>query len=339
MVAALVGAGAHARTAAAESLRPEKPALSLSVAIGPVAVDADASAPSPSSASVNTNVATPATAVDAPATAVDATVDPGSAQNDEQVVPESPPEGIGVRVHMLESLPPVSAGVDIGVSRGIDAAVRVKSQAASVDVGLAAGSQSVRATVDLSTPIGKAKAAISSKAIASASNEGSAGRAPSTHRTGVALPASRPAVVRPAHRIARGVVSARRGAPSVTKRGASHRAIGLSLAHKPADPTPLPVSAPATGSNPFARPDGAFGGGLAVASTQASQTNPERGPAPSPASGGLGGLATGSGSSATFFAILTAFLMLAAQVVGRWFRPATSLAPQPAFASLPERPG
>jgi hypothetical protein len=37
--------------------------------------------------------------------------------------------------------------------------------------------------------------------------------------------------------------------------------------------------------------------------------------------------------------ILSALLMLAAPVVGRWLRPAIGMALQPAFASLPERPG
>jgi hypothetical protein len=52
------------------------------------------------------------------------------------------------------------------------------------------------------------------------------------------------------------------------------------------------------------------------------------------------GSALGSGiSAAGLFAILSALLMLVAPPVGRWLRPAIGPAWQPAFASLPERPG
>jgi hypothetical protein len=62
-------------------------------------------------------------------------------------------------------------------------------------------------------------------------------------------------------------------------------------------------------------------------------------PVPAPASDGSSG-AFGSGiSAAGFFAILSALLMLAAPIVGRWLRPSIGMALQPAFASLPERPG
>jgi hypothetical protein len=64
-----------------------------------------------------------------------------------------------------------------------------------------------------------------------------------------------------------------------------------------------------------------------------------RAPAAAPTSGGASG-ASGSGlSAAGFFAILTAFLMLAAPIVGRWLRPSIGLALQPAFSSSAERPG
>jgi len=64
-----------------------------------------------------------------------------------------------------------------------------------------------------------------------------------------------------------------------------------------------------------------------------------RRPVAMPGTGGASG-ASGSGlSTAGFFAILTAFLMLAAPIVGRWLRPSIGPALQPAFASLPEHPG
>jgi hypothetical protein len=58
-----------------------------------------------------------------------------------------------------------------------------------------------------------------------------------------------------------------------------------------------------------------------------------------PGTGGASGASGPGSSTAGFFAILTAFLMLAAPIVGRWLRPPVGLALQPAFASLPERPG
>ena len=362
VVVALFGVAAHAQTAAAGSSQPQRPGLSVSVDLGLVSVDANVTAPtSTDGESVEATVSAPSTSVEAsvdsasteaPAAAdVSLTAAPAEAlantvpapveglAADVQVAPESPLEGTAVQVGVQAPLTQASAQLDISGTRGIEAAVRVKSPTASSEASLSTGSRPVSASIDVSTPIAATKAAVAPAAPARASNEGSAVPIAQPSDT-VRLPSGK-AVLGPAARVGRATASPRRGKTRAVEFWAGDHVAALAHAHgavMQAAPTSEPLIL-ATGSGASARLGGAFGALLAAVAPQPAQANPERRPAHPAAPSDVVGLAAGSGPSASFVAILTLLLMLAVPFVGRWLRPTTDLVPQPAIASLPERPG
>jgi hypothetical protein len=202
------------------------------------------------------------------------------------------------------------------------ASVQVKSPVAKAKVAVSTKPAQIVAGTKASTPAGSAGVAV--HAASDASNQGSpvapvqraAPADPATPKP-VAHHAARKAHVaapRPRH-LPR--VAAVPRQPTVGPHRISSRQPGLAGVLTP----------PAAGHAPEAAP----GASVTVSTWRA--------PAAAPVTGGAGG-PSGSGlSTAGFFAILTAFLMLVAPIVGRWLRPSIGPALQPAFASLPERPG
>jgi hypothetical protein len=333
-VVAVVGLAVDAQVAAASA---QKPGLSVSVKLGPVTVKTDAS-----TNGLDAGVSTPPASVDATvdptsSTApVPATVDSSTPVADIAVTATVGPT---VQVDASASTPVGSAAVQTGTSNGIDASVQVKTPVTTGKVAATAASGKVRATTKISTAIGDVNTAVDVST-----------PAPSNGSTAAAAQAIEPLRAVPqavtTHAASSVVQHVRQKAhPLATSRPPAPRRSAHSKAGS------LALSATSTASASLLDSVGAFGHAVASGSgsllgaflvaegTPLTQDASERAPRPQPGSGSPGG-ATGSGPSTTvFFVILSALLMLAAPFVGRWLRPSIGLALQPAFASLPERPG
>jgi hypothetical protein len=319
---ALVGLAVGAHSAAAGS---KKPGISISVDLGPASVKVDASS---DGANASADVSTPAASVDA-------TVDSSTQAPVSATVDASTPVG-GATVDATTSASDPSA---TAAPVRIEAKAQVKSPLASGKVAVSTRSGHVEAAAKVSAPVGRARTAVHATT-AGPSNAGSPAIATSaaTAAPAVTRAASTPApAVRPrAHREL--LVAAPRAKATVTPAAAPTSSRGRLVDSRPASKplSGIGASFPASTRPASEAVPGATGNAPVAASTWSAPT-PR--PASEPASGGPGG-ASGSGlSTVGFFAILTALLMLAAPVVGRWLRPTLGLALQPAFASLPERPG
>jgi hypothetical protein len=242
---------------------------------------------------------------------------------------------------------PVSVTADASTD-GAGASVDVSTPAVSVE---AAVDPSSPATVDVSTPVAGASAHVAAPtgqtphATAKALRPLSSARlrAPAksvaepvqvTHPvvTGGMPVTTEPARVRPTPTISTPVRRVRTAVERASTGGSPKPAVARPHAAKKAPQSPLLAPNAVSTLSPVA--------GALETAPAATVTHRLRGSAPGPASGGSGGGVLGGGiSPAGPFVILSALLMLAAPVVGRWLRPAIGMALQPAFASLPERPG
>ncbi len=323
-VVASVALALDAQVAVAGSSK--QPGASISVKVGPVSVKADAS-----TNRVDTEVSTPPATVDATVaadssvtTTVDASTPVGGASVDADVGTASTGDAI-VPVHVDASAATAvgSTSVRTDTSRTAGVSVQVKRGGTTLAVSTHAGR--VRASV--SAPPSPAAAVV-----ARPSNEGSP--------AAVARPVETASTVAPAAPTLR---HAALGRPVVHKEHAivnahaaakhGHDPVSTAGAFRSARQAARPVF-----GAPSAVLENALGASLAVV---ASTTPSDSGPAPAPrqAAEDVVG-ATGSGAPpAVFFAIFGVFLMLAAPLVGRWLRSTSVSALQPAFASLPERPG
>ena len=184
------------------------------------------------------------------------------------------------------------------------------------------------ADTKVSTPTKSAGTAVHAASVG-ASNEGSPAVALPPRAAGAAKPVRPQAVGRPAARRTRPAAAVPTLIPPVTAVPRNT----VDAGRTGSTPPPEFIGVLAGSSRPDAEhaPDAAPGASVTAATWHR--------PVATPGTGGASG-ASGSGlSTAGFFAILTAFLMLAAPIVGRWLRPSIGLALQPACASLPERPG
>jgi hypothetical protein len=304
---ALVGLAIGAHSAAAGS---KKPGVSISVDLGPASVKVDASSGG-ADASVD---------VSAPAATVDAAVD-SSAQAPVSATVDTSTQIAGATVDVADSsaatvsTPAGSTTVRADTTKGVEASV--KSSVASGTAAVSAGT--AHADTRVSTPTESAGTAVHAASVG-ASNEGSPAVAPPPRTAGAAKSARPQAVGRPAARRTRPAAAEPTLVPPVT-------AVPRNT-----------VVAGRTGSTPPPGLIGALAGSSRPSAASVTAATWHR-PLATPGTGGASG-ASGSGlSTAGFFAILTAFLMLAAPIVGRWLRPSIGLALQPACASLPERPG
>jgi hypothetical protein len=313
---ALVGLAIGAHSAAAGS---KKPGVSISVDLGPASVKVDASS---GGADASSDVSTPAATVDA-------TID-SSAQTPVSAAVDTSTPAADATVDVADSsaatvsTPTGATTVRADTTKGVEASVK-----SSIASGKAAVSASTaHADTKVSTPTGSAGTAVHAASVG-ASKEGS---------PAVALPVRAPGAAKPAKPQAVGRSTVRRTRPAAAQ-----------PAHIPLV-TAVPWNAEVAGRTGSTQPPG-LTGVLAGSSRPGAGHAPDAAPSAfataatwhrpdaTPGTGGASG-ASGSGlSTAGFFAILTAFLMLAAPIVGRWLRPSIGLALQPAFASLPERPG
>ncbi|HZQ65377.1 MAG TPA: hypothetical protein VFA66_09165 [Gaiellaceae bacterium] len=345
---ALVGLAVDAQVAAADSSPPGKRGLSISVGIGPIKADV-----STGSSGASVAVSTPAASTQATvestsetpvSAAVDTTTPVADAAVNATVAPVAAPAGDdpaagGLQVDVQASTPIGSASVHAGASTTVDASVQATTLVAGGGIAVSAGSGRVGAATKVSTPIGRVRAVVAAPAQAGSNDvpaapvaRGAATIAPAPHTARVPGPSS---VVRDASRKVHSVAPPAPQAPIL--RTSAPKV--FSLLTERAAPSAPPVAVappaplfPATGAHPF----GAF---PAAAGDAIASDDVDRGPVPRRAFGDPEG-ALGSGlSTAIFFVIVSALLMLVAPLVGRWLRPACGASLRPAFASLPERPG
>jgi len=300
VVVALVGLAVDAQVAAAGDSNSTTPGPSVSVDPGSASVTTDVSTDG-SDASVD---------VSTPSTSVDATVDSSS----------TAPVSATVDV----SIPVAEASAEVAAPTGDRPRVKAKASSplgsATVQADTSKGTVT---SVRVATPIRRATTVAG---VSSPSVEGSAGVVSRVERARAGAAVSLGTVAQPTR------MKVRTGASAPLASAAGKKAPVNSVF------APKMVPAPLSGVSLGGSPPPAIER-LAEAAPAAIVIPEERGSAPAPASGGPGG-AIGSGiSTAAFFAILSALLMLAAPIVGRWLRPATGMALQPAFTSLPERPG
>jgi len=318
VVVALAGLAIGAHSAAAGS---KKPGVSISVDLGPASVKVDASS---GGADASIDVPTPAATVGA-------TVD-SSAQTAVSAAVDTSTPVAGATVDVADSsaatvsTPAGSTTVRTDTTEGVEASVQVNGPVASAKAAVSAGT--AHADTKVSTPTGSAGTAVHA-ASAGVSNEGSPAVALPLRTARAAKPAKQQAAARPTARRTRPAAAAPTLIPPVT--AVPRNAV---VAGPPGSTQPLGLAGVLAGST---RPGA---GHAPEAAPRASMTAATwRRPVAMPGTGGASG-ASGSGlSTAGFFAILTAFLMLAAPIVGRWLRPSIGPALQPAFASLPEHPG
>ena len=301
VVVALVGFAVAAHSAAAGSGPPKKADLSVSVNVGPASATADVSTDGASA-----DASTPSTSVDATASTengVSATVDTSTPAGEAAGQANVAPADTGVHVQAHTSTPPASGTVDAGTKKGLDVSTRVTSPVVSGGSG---------DTTGLATP---SRTTAADAAPPAPSNEGASGVAR-----------------RPVHVAAAPI----------------RRAVPGHAGHPARTPPLFPTKAPLTTAmanavTASAPPAGIAGPRAQDGSGTVTQTpvvasawnGSDRGSIPASSGGAFGSGFSGAG----FLAILSALLMLAAPLVGRWLRPATGLALRPAFASLPERPG
>jgi hypothetical protein len=313
VVVALVGFAVYAQSAAAGSSPPKNPGISVSVNVGSTSVSGDVSTDGDASVDVSTPSASAGATVDvsSPETPVSATTDASASVGGTGVETSASAGGAStgtpVQVRAKASTPASSASAQAGTKKGLDAYVRVETPVA--------------------TASGQARtAAASTTAQAAApavpSNEGSPAIVARRADT-AAAPAPRHAGQAKAHHD--------RIIPSSKPKVTLARALALPAPPASRKPVAMPLPGAKSGAGQASKP---------VPSTPVTASAwqaPGRGASSAP---GSGGSALGSGLSAGgFFAILTFLLMLAAPLVGRWLRPAIGPTLQPAFASLPERPG
>jgi hypothetical protein len=308
VVIALVALAVDAQIAAAGLLQPKKPGVSVSVDAGSASVDADVST---DDAGASMDVSTPSTSGDvtvdsspteAPASAaVEASTPVGDAAVDATASSGDANAGnVGVRLHARASSHVGSVAIKADSEKGIEASREAKTP-------LATGGGSEHVTVVAAA----APAAPNERSPAVAARLAKPAALPAPHRERT------PASLRPSVHFAPTVGPEAPWQPLATEdpiRSSLSRAIA----------SPWPPTKPA-----FA----------AAAPAESMKPPAQRGPVPAPASSGESGSSGPGPPTAAFFAILTAFLMLAAPLVGRWLRPTDGPALQPAFTSLPERPG
>jgi hypothetical protein len=313
VVVALVGFAVAAHSAAAGSGQPKNRDLSLSVNLGPASVTADTAT---DGTAAGVDVSTPSASVDAAASTqadISATADASSPVGEAavQASASTTDAGVPVRVDAETSTALGSATVQAGTTHALNASVTVKSPV--TDDAVATGSRNAGATITISTP-GHSTAPDAASPVPS--NEGSPGVVAQSAEAAAAAPVP-PAGPRPTRHGGRAI-------PSPRSKGPLAKAVG----HAPTAPASLPgVTGSSTGHG--------FGAVTDVPLAASAWPAPERGPIPASHDGALGSGFSAVGS----FAILSALLMLAAPLVGRWLWPAIGLAWQPAFAFLPERPG
>jgi hypothetical protein len=317
---ALVGLAIGAHSAAAGS---KKPGVSISVDLGPASVKVDAS-----SGGADTSVDG-----STPAATVDATVD-SSVQTPVSVAVDTPTPVAGATVGVADSsaatvsTPAGSTTGRADTTKGVEASVQIKSPVASGKAAVSADLAHAEADITVSTPTGSVGTAVRA-ASAGASNEGSSAVALPVQAPGAAKPAKPQAVARPAARRTRPAAVAPAHIPLVT--AIPRNAVVAGRAGSTPPPGLMGVLASSSRPGAGHAPDAAPSASVTAATWHR--------PVTTPGTGGASG-ASGSGlSTVGFFAILTAFLMLAAPIVGRWLRPSIGPALQPAFASLLERPG
>ena len=313
---ALVGLAIRARRAAAGS---KKPGVSISVDFGPAPVKVDASS---GGADASVDVSTPAATVDA---AVDS-----SAQAPVSAAVDTSTQVAGATVDVAEFFgrdrvhsgrPDHGSGRHDERRRGVGQELRRERQSGRF------GRQSARRHEGLDADRIRRDSRLA--ASVGASNEGSPAVALPPRTAGAAKPVRPQAVGRPAARRTRPAAAVPTLIPPVTAVPRNTVVAGRTGS----TPQPEFIGVLAGSSRPDAEhaPDAAPGASVTAATWHR--------PVATPGTGGASG-ASGSGlSTAGFFAILTAFLMLAAPIVGRWLRPSIGLTLQPACASLPERPG
>jgi hypothetical protein len=303
VVVALVGLAVDAQVAAAGASKSKNPGASVSVDLGSASVTTD----------VSTDGADASVAGSTPSTSVDATVESSST---------APVSATG-----SASTPVAEASAEVATPTGEPPRVKAK---ASSPLGSATAqadtSKGTATSVQVATPIRRAKTAVAVSSAAT-SVEGSAGVVSRPERAQAGAAVSLGNVAQPTRTKGRTGASFQARAPLAPAAG-KKAPLNTVLAPRT---VPAPLSG-VLGSPPPTTER------LAEAAPAATVIPEKRGSAPAPPSGGPGG-AIGSGISTAFFAILSALLMLAAPIVGRWLRPATGMALQPAFASLPERPG
>jgi hypothetical protein len=315
---ALVGLAIGAHSAAAGS---KKPGVSISVDLGPASVKVDASS---GGADASMDVSTPAATVGA-------TVD-SSAQTPVSAAVDTSTPVAGATVDVADSsaatvsTPAGSTTVRADTTEGVKASVQVNGPVASGKAAVSAGT--AHADTKVSTTTGSAGTAVHAASVG-VLNEGSPAVALPLRTARAAKPAKQQAVVRPTARRPRPAATAPTLIPPVTA---------------------IPRNAVVAGRTGSTQPLG-LAGVLAGSTRSGAGHAPEAAPRVSvtastwrpsvttPGTGGASGTSGSGLSTAGFFAILTAFLMLAAPIVSRWLRPSIERALQPAFASLPERPG
>jgi hypothetical protein len=313
LAVALVGLAIGAHSAAAGS---KKPGVSISVDLEPASVTVDASSGG-ADAGVN---------VSPPAATVDATVD-SSAQTPVSAAVDTSTPVAGATADVTDSPgvtvsgPGGSTTVRVDPQKGVKISVQVKSPVATGKAAVSARPAQVEADTKVSTPTGFTGTAVHA-ASAGASNETSSAVV-AVQTAATAKPVDRSAArkthIAPTPPSHIPLVAAVPRNPVVAARTGSTPPAGLISV-----PAPFP---PAAGHAPEAAP-----------SVSVTASTWQR-PVTAPATGGASGTSGSGLSTAGFFAILTAFLMLAAPIAGRWLRPSIGPALQPAFASLPERPG
>jgi len=305
VVVGLVGFAVAAHSAAAGSGPPKKPDPSVSLNLGPASVTADAST---DGTGASVDVSTPSASVDTTAstgTGVSATVDASTPSGEATAQASASTAGavVPVRVDAKTSTPVRSATVQAGTKKNLDASIKLKTPVAANNA-VTTGSRDAGTTrhMDAASPV--------------PSNEGSPGIVGRPTEAGTAAPARRAVPHPTGHR--------KHVVPSTQTKVPLTKAVGSALTAS----APLPEVA--------GRGTERVSGAVTHAPSAASAWRaPDRGRAPASPGGALGsGL-----PAAAFFAILSALLMLVAPLVGRWLWPAIGLVWQPAFASLPERPG
>jgi hypothetical protein len=306
----LVGLALGANSALAGS---KKPGASISVDLGPASVKVDASS---GGADASVDVSTPAATVDA-------TVD-SSAQTPVSAAVDTSTPGAGATVDVGDSAnaavstPVGSTAVRVDPQKGVKVSAHVKSPVAGGDAAVSARPAHVEVDAKVSGSAGTA----GHTASAASSSPSPAAQVAAAAKPAAPKPVAHPAAheqhVTAPRTIDTLVAAAPRNRAAAAQTG-STRQPGLTAV--PAASRPIAGHPPATS-----------------ASASAAAPTWHR-PASAPGTGGANG-ASGSGiSSAAFFVILTAFLMLVAPIVGRWLRPPVGLALRPAFASSLERPG
>jgi hypothetical protein len=322
VVASLVGMVVAAHDAAAASSQPKVPGLSISADLGPVSVDANVST---AGTDASVDVATPAASVDATVAAsstaapVSATLDASTPVGGAAVDATASSGGLTstagpVHVEAKAKSPLGSTTVKADTTKGLDASAQVENRGTNGKLAVRAGSGEVAATTRVSTPIANAKTAVVH---------------PATPWHAAATPGPK--------RVSqhKDPVEAARVKPALT-RDAATKALQSPPVAVSAASTPLPDISNIVAGSPRAGTEQRFGAAPAAA---VAPSSPEQGPAPAPVTGSPSGAAGSGLSTAGFFAILSALLSLAVPLVGRWLRSTSGLALQPAFASLPERPG